>query len=122
MKTWECKIGEVDPGLLPDGSDLPMRRVVEAEYERLTGREAAFTFSGWGGSLTESERAVVENREPNHEPMIEELAHAIDTAYWESFVEEVGTNTNIWATNQRHREALIVAVRDAFYRGKLELS
>ncbi len=58
-RTWDCKIGEIDEDLLPDGADQPLRDAVAKAYKRLTGRDANFLFSGWGGTLTESERAVV---------------------------------------------------------------
>lgn len=64
MKIWSCKIGEVDPEKVPDGGDWPMRQAISEAYERITGEAPTFLFSGWGASLTESERAVVENREP----------------------------------------------------------
>lgn len=64
MKIWSCKIGEVDEAQLPRGADSPMRNAVEEAYERITGREAVFIFSGWGAELTEPERAVVEDRLP----------------------------------------------------------
>lgn len=64
MKIWECKIGEVDAARLPRGSDAPMRQAVQRAYRELTGEWPEFTFSGWGGELTEGERAVVENRVP----------------------------------------------------------
>lgn len=66
MKTWTCKIGEVDASLVPVGGDLPMRQAVERAYEELTGRRCEFNFSGWGGALDEGERAVVEDREPDY--------------------------------------------------------
>ena len=62
MKIWDCKIGEVDESLLPDGADWPMRRAVQEAYRQLTGKEPQFTFSGWGGSLTEGEREVVNRK------------------------------------------------------------
>jgi len=62
VKIWECKIGEVED--LPDGADSVMREAVERAYLRLTGRPAAFAFTGWGGTLSESERAEVENAGP----------------------------------------------------------
>lgn len=62
-RIWFCKIGG-PAAHLPRGSDLPMRRAVERAFEEVTGSERAFTFSGWGGSLTEGERAVIENRQP----------------------------------------------------------
>lgn len=65
MRIWECKIGEVDSADLPKAADGPMQEAVRKAYRELTGREPTFTFTGWGGSLTESERAVVEDREPD---------------------------------------------------------
>lgn len=63
-KTWQCKIGETDN--VPPGGDGPMRDAVEAAYREVTGDDPAFTFSGWGAKLSESHRAVVEDREPDH--------------------------------------------------------
>lgn len=67
MKIWDCKIGEIDPNLLPKGADWPMRRAVEEAYYELTGEWPKFIFSGWGAELDEYERAVVEDRPPNAE-------------------------------------------------------
>lgn len=67
MKIWTCKIGEVSPGVLPAGADNPMRGAITKAYLDLTGQDADFIFSGWGGELTEPEWAVVENREPSAE-------------------------------------------------------
>jgi hypothetical protein len=64
-KIWKCKIGGEVVGDLPAGADGPMRRAVQTAFKTLTGVEASFTFSGWGATLTEVERAVHENREPN---------------------------------------------------------
>lgn len=65
-KVWTCKIGEVNNDRLPGGGlgDKAMRDAVEAAYMGLTGEEPTFTFSGWGGRLSEAERAVVEDRLP----------------------------------------------------------
>lgn len=63
-KIWFCKIGEVDTSLVPDGGDSPMRAAVEAAYINITGQHPTFTFSGWGGKLSEAERATVEDRLP----------------------------------------------------------
>lgn len=66
---WTCKIGETEREVLRErygqGADLPMRRAVSLAYELLTGTKPDFIFSGWGAELTESERAVVEDREPD---------------------------------------------------------
>ena len=75
---WFCKIGE-NTGPLPSGADAPMRAAIREAYLRLTGHEPDFIFSGWGGELTEGERAVHENREPRNPPpqpmtFLEELA------------------------------------------------
>jgi hypothetical protein len=64
-KVWYCKVGEVSRDDLPKGSDAPMRDAVVVRYERITGREPDFIFSGWGATLTEAERAVVEDRPPS---------------------------------------------------------
>jgi hypothetical protein len=61
---WVCKIGgRIDE--LPGGQDAPMRQAVNAAFTVITGLEAEFCFSGWSGTLTEGERACVENREPD---------------------------------------------------------
>jgi len=67
-RIWFCKIGGiVDP--MPHGADGPMREAVAEAFKRLNGHaEPAFIFSGWGGELTEPERAVVENRLPVEQP------------------------------------------------------
>jgi hypothetical protein len=57
---WECKIGEAEGDSLPEGSDAPMRRAVIKAYEELTGKEPRFAFTGWAGSLDETEREIVE--------------------------------------------------------------
>ena len=54
-KIWFCKIGEIEEGVLPSGSDSPMRNAVEQTYQDLTGQESDFLFSGWSGYLTELE-------------------------------------------------------------------
>ena len=65
-KIWFCKIGEVpDDGRLPSGCDSPMRNAVEEAYQKITGKPSMFCFSGWAGELTEPERAVVEDRDPD---------------------------------------------------------
>lgn len=59
-KIWSCRIGEVLE--LPPGADMPMRQAVSDAYQKITGWQPDFIFSGWGGELSEGERAVVENR------------------------------------------------------------
>lgn len=60
---WTCKIGGL-VGELRKGADAPMRNAVEAMFKLLTGNNPKFIFSGWGGEITEAERAVVEDRLP----------------------------------------------------------
>lgn len=60
-RVWTCKVGGPVAGI-PNGGDSPMRAAVSQAFEQVTGFEARFIFSGWGGELTEGERAVVENR------------------------------------------------------------
>lgn len=101
MKIWTCKIGECDESELPDGADLPMRRAIQAAYAELTLTEPAFTFSGWGGELTEGERAVVENREPAamHAENDNDLFATTDAAVWaDRFVKRAHENPAL-ATN-----------------------
>lgn len=65
-RIWTCKIG--GPVFdLPHGADLPMREAVKSAFHGVTGCVYEFLFSGWGGSLDECERAVVEKRAPIHE-------------------------------------------------------
>lgn len=62
-RIWFCKIGgETD--FFEKGADSPMRRAIAKAFREVTGRDPQFTFSGWGQELTESERAVAEDREP----------------------------------------------------------
>jgi hypothetical protein len=65
-RIWACKIGGL-ASHLPHGADAPMRQAVQDAFAQLTGQDAEFCFSGWGGELTEPERAVVENRLPSAE-------------------------------------------------------
>lgn len=67
-KIWSCKIGEVEDESLPPGADLPMREAIRRAYVEITGHAPDFIFSGWGAELTDSERAVVEDRLPIPEP------------------------------------------------------
>lgn len=66
---WFCKIGETgkprSEWSVHPGADSPMREAVARAYKEITGEEPDFIFSGWGGTLTEPERAVVEDRLPN---------------------------------------------------------
>lgn len=62
-RIWFCKIGGEVHGL-PPGADGPMRDAVNKAYRTLTGTAPRLIFSGWGGKLSEPERAVVEDRLP----------------------------------------------------------
>lgn len=62
MKIWSCKIGEIDEGKLPIGSDLPMRIAVREAYYRVTGEWPEFLFSGWSAELDDIEKQVVERQ------------------------------------------------------------
>jgi hypothetical protein len=73
LRVWTCWIGETDQSNIPEGGDAPMRDAVAAAYYALTGRDDDFIFSGWGSTLPESYRAVVENREPDIEAQLAEL-------------------------------------------------
>jgi hypothetical protein len=60
MKIWTCKIGEAN--FNHHEMDAPMRKAIAKAYLEVTGVEPTFIFSGWGGELTEGERAVVEDK------------------------------------------------------------
>jgi hypothetical protein len=77
-KIWSCKIGEVDPEKVPQGSDAPMRDAVAKRYRYLTGADPGFIFSGWGDDLDESERAVVEDRLPDPRVIMRDLQDRMD--------------------------------------------
>jgi hypothetical protein len=75
-KIWFCKIGETSR--LPSyGGDGPMRVAVAQAYRELTGERPLFCFSGWDGELSEPERAVVENREPQRNWSRNEIVAAL---------------------------------------------
>jgi len=86
MKIWTCKIGEID--FDQHGADAPMRRAVREAYIKVTGEDPAFIFSGWGGELTDAERADVDGREPTPSPapseglFTAEEVHAICAIVW----------------------------------------
>ena len=61
---WFCKIGSLENLAMPNGADLPMRQAIQKAFEEITGVNAEFCFSGWGGELTESEIACVLNKQP----------------------------------------------------------
>lgn len=68
---WSCQIGGRVRGLR-HGADGPMRAAVERAFKEITGFDAEFTFSGWGSTLSEGRRAVVENRMPDRDKEIAE--------------------------------------------------
>lgn len=91
-RIWFCKIGG-EVGDLPNGADGPMRAAVSDAFQRLAGgRRCEFIFSGWGGSLTEGERAVVENRAPAPPPPRPSLETALSDLL-NRYSAENGSNT-----------------------------
>ena len=70
-RIWTCKIGG-PVGELPRQPDFTMRKAVIDAFRSLTGVDAEYCFSGWGATLSDFERAVVEN----HDPTMAELAKA----------------------------------------------
>ena len=69
---WTCKIGETLPNPLPKGADAPIRKAVEQAYKEITGFEADFCFSGWGGMLTSGERNSIAGPVPSLDDMARE--------------------------------------------------
>ena len=59
FKVWECKIVVAGDTEIPDGFDFPPRRAA-MEAIKAGGIEVLSCFSGWGGTLTETQREVVE--------------------------------------------------------------
>lgn len=60
-KIWKCKIGEVETGTRLIGADAPMRKAIQEAYEKITGKEADFCFSGWDAKLNEEEQEIFNN-------------------------------------------------------------
>lgn len=80
-KMWYCKIGECDPAEVPEGGDAPMRDAISRAYERTTGQQPEFIFSGWGADLTEPQRACVEDRMPAW-TSLDDLLYGVDGEEW----------------------------------------
>lgn len=73
LTVWTCKIGWAHRDHLPSGSDGPMRAAVARAFKELTGYDDDFIFSGWGGTLTMVETAIV-TKQPD--PPVEEVFDA----------------------------------------------
>lgn len=67
-QVWSCKIGLLTGESVPPGMDAPLRTAVADAFRKVMGQDAGYCFSGWSAELTESELAVVENREPARNP------------------------------------------------------
>ncbi|MDD2898972.1 MAG: hypothetical protein PHI31_09695 [Desulfuromonadaceae bacterium] len=71
FKVWECKLVIPSSVELPSGFDAPPRSAVEMVIEGLN-IPIVCLFSGWGGSLVESELVVANqqfanmDKEPDH--------------------------------------------------------
>lgn len=63
MKIWECKIGIESDVELPFGADMPMRAAVRRAFIQITGKEPDFTFSGWGATLNQIERDIIDQKD-----------------------------------------------------------
>lgn len=75
-RIWTCKIGAAES--VPPGGDFPMREAIARAYRELTGSDPEFIFSGWGGELTEGERACVEDRLPDPNVIVAECRKTLD--------------------------------------------
>lgn len=70
-RVWDCKIVVPADAELPKGFDLPPRcGAINAVLSH--GIKVIACFSGWGGSLTESEENVIENKDIPRDPRIYE--------------------------------------------------
>jgi len=73
---WDCKIG-LKKGthvVLPGGCDLPMREAIEAEFQRITGHDCDFNFSGWGAELDIVQQRIVEESDATVYEIANEMA------------------------------------------------
>jgi hypothetical protein len=62
---WICKIGARSGAMrLASGVDEVMRKAAREAFRSVTGMDAEFIFSGWGGDLTEAEKLIVDDRVP----------------------------------------------------------
>jgi hypothetical protein len=59
FEVWDCKIVVANDAKLPDDFDFPPR-CAAIEAVAAAGVEVLDCFSGWGGTLTEIERRIVE--------------------------------------------------------------
>lgn len=65
-RVWECKIVVPHDAPMPSGFDaVPRRAAIEAV--EAFGVDVVCCFSGWGGSLDETEIAVIENKPPKQD-------------------------------------------------------
>lgn len=75
-RVYSCKIGGTVA--LEPGAAGRMRNAIEQAYREITGREPEFMFDGWGDTLTEGERAVVEDRLPDPRKVLAEVDDLIE--------------------------------------------
>jgi hypothetical protein len=61
-RVWTCKIGTRENFFSAHGADAPMRNAVTEAYRLVTGMDPQFLYSGWGGSLDDTERELEEAR------------------------------------------------------------
>jgi len=59
FKVWNCKIVVAGDAKIPDGFDFPPRRAAVEAIEA-DGIGVISCFSGWGGTLTETQTEIVE--------------------------------------------------------------
>ena len=58
-QVWECKIVVSDEAELQNGADYPPRMAAITAVERM-GITVLGCFSGWGGTLTDTQKIVLE--------------------------------------------------------------
>lgn len=86
---WDCQIGGIDRATLPRGADAPMRKAVEQAFRNLTGKDAEFCFSGWGGKLTRLQLNVVR---PDEFPLSDRGKESSA-----DMLARIGTDAQLWA-------------------------
>lgn len=103
-KMWYCKIGEVDNQALSGSPDGAMRSAVAEAYRRITYQEPTFLLSGWGAELTESERAVVEDREPDIHAQAADFAAASSVIFPELVKHGLASGADLIAHERLRQE------------------
>lgn len=90
-----------------------MREAVRDAFILVTGAPADFLFSGWGGTLTETELAVVEDRIPEKSELMAKAVQAFNDVYGDAWEEAAGP-ADAASNGDADRVATEAGIRAAF--------